>query len=99
MATVSRSVFLAGGSNYSGVAAFGQIFFSTAANQYAIITLYPGGNGTLFESNIVSGYNIDLPLPGGSAFPYEVHVPPNCNVYSESGGDVYIISWIIFQST
>jgi hypothetical protein len=92
MATVSRSLFLAGGGQFNGVASFGNVFFGTASNQYAILTVFPGSGGTLNMGNIA------IPYPSGE--PYEIHVPPSFNVYAEGAGlFTYILSWIIFQST
>ncbi len=87
---------MAGGGMFNGSAAFGTQFFTTAANQYAILTLYPGSGGQLAVN--VGAYVTDVPTP--SSQPYEIHVAPNAIVEAETAGTYsYVLSWVIYQST
>jgi hypothetical protein len=103
MATVSRSIYLVSGGGVNNNFIYGTQFFTTAANQYAILMVYyPGpnpGNIGIYTSPEPSVIMIQAPSSISTA-PYQVYVPPGTIVEAEGvGGLDYALTWIIYETT
>lgn len=93
MATTTHSLYLAGGGTVNANYTTAQTIFTTASNQYAVLTTADGNVGQFIMLNstpIVAGPN------GGVSY----YVPPSTTVSGGPGGSQpYSLIYVVFQTT